>query len=229
MLEPTIKEEGATSSERYLAKLANDKFFGLWSYPNVYTDEGISKIGIGKELCDLLIVFQNSIIIFSDKNCAFDTDIELVDKIKSSISDFIITNHQKLDIDSIDTPKFLSLAPGSHPNRKKEIIDGNGYVYFYIHNGKALKVGKAGPKSHARILNHHYHPNSSSSNLAKSLLDDPDLNISDKLVTEWISDNTTKVLLQVSWDKMEDEHMHMYLGLLESWFIMLLRPKYEKG
>lgn len=42
------------------------------SYPNVHTDEGRKKgKGDGKELCDLLVVFGNHVLIFSDKACAF--------------------------------------------------------------------------------------------------------------------------------------------------------------
>ena len=61
-----------TASERYLARLARKAFLSLWSYPNVYTDEGRAKgKGDGKELCDLLVVFGNHVLIFSDKACAF--------------------------------------------------------------------------------------------------------------------------------------------------------------
>lgn len=77
MLKPTIKEDGITESERYLAKLSERTFIGLWSYPNVYTDEGFSKNKEGKELCDLLVVFDNKVIIFSDKDINFNTDIDI--------------------------------------------------------------------------------------------------------------------------------------------------------
>lgn len=61
-----------TDSERYLASLGQRAFLSLWSYPNVYTDEGKpADKGVGKELCDLLVVFGNDIIIFSDKHCAY--------------------------------------------------------------------------------------------------------------------------------------------------------------
>jgi len=43
----------------------------LWSFPNVYTDEGKKGNGDGKELCDLMVVFENDVILFSDKECAF--------------------------------------------------------------------------------------------------------------------------------------------------------------
>ncbi|MCG7552105.1 SEC-C metal-binding domain-containing protein [Pseudoalteromonas sp. Of11M-6] len=77
MLKPTIKEDGITESERYLAKLSERTFLGLWSYPNVYTDEGFSKNNEGKELCDLLVVFDNKVIIFSDKDINFNVNIDI--------------------------------------------------------------------------------------------------------------------------------------------------------
>lgn len=72
MLTPIKKENGVTASERYLSKLADKTFLGLWSYPSVYTDEGITKNKIGKELCDLLVIFDNKVIIFSDKDIKFN-------------------------------------------------------------------------------------------------------------------------------------------------------------
>jgi len=64
---------GNTESERYLVRLAKKAFLSLWSYPNLYTDEGLHGKGDGKELCDLLIVFGNDVVIFSDKACKFTT------------------------------------------------------------------------------------------------------------------------------------------------------------
>lgn len=62
---------GSTESERYLVRLARRTFLSLWSYPNVYTDEGRRVKGDGKELCDLLVVFGNDLLLFSDKHCEF--------------------------------------------------------------------------------------------------------------------------------------------------------------
>ncbi len=61
-----LKSGGATPTERLLAKLCEQTFLGFWSYPNTYRDQGGPK-----ELCDLLVVSGNNIIIFSDKRCAF--------------------------------------------------------------------------------------------------------------------------------------------------------------
>lgn len=77
MLKPIIKESGITASERYLAQLADKIFLGLWSYPNVYTNEGYNNNNEGKELCDLLVTFDNKVIIFSDKDISFDENIDI--------------------------------------------------------------------------------------------------------------------------------------------------------
>ena len=67
----TYKSKGLTESERYLANLCEKSFLSLWSYPNVFRDQGRKEgKGDGKELCDLLVVFDRDVIIFSDKSCA---------------------------------------------------------------------------------------------------------------------------------------------------------------
>ena len=66
------KSEGVTQAERYLQRLAEKSFLSLWSYPNVHKNEGLTKKnGTSQEVCDLLVVFENHLIIFSDKDCAF--------------------------------------------------------------------------------------------------------------------------------------------------------------
>ncbi|MFA6552782.1 MAG: SEC-C domain-containing protein [Candidatus Paceibacterota bacterium] len=56
--------EGITEAEKYLYKLCRRTFLSLWSYPGLYKEPG-------KELCDLLVIFENNVIIFSDKYCTF--------------------------------------------------------------------------------------------------------------------------------------------------------------
>ncbi len=63
---------GVTTAERYLQQLCEHSFLSLWSYPGVYKDQGNARgTREGKEICDLLVVFENHILIFSDKDCAF--------------------------------------------------------------------------------------------------------------------------------------------------------------
>ncbi|WP_421414215.1 hypothetical protein [Agrobacterium tumefaciens] len=58
---PTIKKAtGLTPTEQHLAKLADDTFLDLWSWPNVFKKPG-------KELCDLLVVCGDDVLMFSDK------------------------------------------------------------------------------------------------------------------------------------------------------------------
>ncbi|MEL7657050.1 MAG: hypothetical protein AAGU75_14225 [Bacillota bacterium] len=63
---------GITPSERYLQRLCERSFLRLWSYPGIYRDQssGGGRAG-GKELCDLLVLFDNHVLIFSDKDCKF--------------------------------------------------------------------------------------------------------------------------------------------------------------
>ena len=74
---PVIKQGGVTAAERYLHQLGARSFLSLWSYPGVYRDEGPA-CGHGKEVCDLLVVFRDQIVIFSDKDCAFPNKGDLL-------------------------------------------------------------------------------------------------------------------------------------------------------
>ncbi|MBX3402529.1 MAG: SEC-C domain-containing protein [Phycisphaeraceae bacterium] len=67
----TGNEGGVTPSERYLAKLCRRSFLRLWSYPNLYRNQGNARGGDGKEICDLVALYGNTVVLFSDKSCAF--------------------------------------------------------------------------------------------------------------------------------------------------------------
>lgn len=71
--------KGLTKAERYLKRLCDRSFLSLWSYSGVYRDQhwGNARNSEGKELCDTLVVFENHIIIFSDKNCRFGSGGDL--------------------------------------------------------------------------------------------------------------------------------------------------------
>jgi hypothetical protein len=57
---------GFTPTEQTLAALADRIFLNLWSYPNLFKSDG-------KELCDLLVVCGDDVLIFNDKNIAWPT------------------------------------------------------------------------------------------------------------------------------------------------------------
>jgi hypothetical protein len=63
---PVAKSAPVTLSERYLETLSARSFLSLWSYPRIFRDQHS-----GKEICDLLVVFHDNVIIFSDKHCVY--------------------------------------------------------------------------------------------------------------------------------------------------------------
>ncbi len=61
------RSSGINDSEKYLKELCDKSFLSLWSYSNPYRKQG-------KELCDLLVVFGNQILIFSIKKCKYSSN-----------------------------------------------------------------------------------------------------------------------------------------------------------
>ena len=68
-LSPIVRSPGVNASERILVALCDKAFLPLWCYPNVFRTPG-------KELCDVLVIFGDDIIIFSDKASNFNTVID---------------------------------------------------------------------------------------------------------------------------------------------------------
>lgn len=61
MIPPRFERaEGLTASERILAEIADQSFLKLWTYPNPYKE-------LNRELCDLIVVFGEDVLLFSDK------------------------------------------------------------------------------------------------------------------------------------------------------------------
>jgi hypothetical protein len=64
------RSSGTNASEQYLAELSDRTFLTLWSYPNIYRSQD------RKEVCDLLVVFEKDIIIFSDKHVEYKPHVD---------------------------------------------------------------------------------------------------------------------------------------------------------
>jgi hypothetical protein len=71
---PIHKSSGQTPTEQYLSHLCDRTFLGLWTYANPFKADG-------KELCDLIAVFENHVFLFFDRESRkfdrLDTDIQL--------------------------------------------------------------------------------------------------------------------------------------------------------
>jgi hypothetical protein len=66
------RSAGVNQSERYLARLCRKTFLTSWSYPNLYRAERRPDGSVqAKEVRDLLVVFENDVLIFSDKDVVF--------------------------------------------------------------------------------------------------------------------------------------------------------------
>lgn len=101
-------------------------------------------------------------------------------------------------------------------------------IYMFKYKDSYLKIGKVGPNSNARFTSQHYNPNSSNSNLAKSLINDKEFQIEigyilDKdNVREWMKDNLDRI------DILMDESLGIFtLDLFEMCLHYNFSPKYE--
>jgi SEC-C motif len=69
--EIVTRNEGVTPEEQYLQRLCDSSFLSLWSYAGPSRDQKADGKGDGKELCDLLVVSGDDVLIFSDKAYKF--------------------------------------------------------------------------------------------------------------------------------------------------------------
>jgi hypothetical protein len=119
---------------------------------------------------------------------------------------------------------WVNIAPA--PHRPSGLPAGRMAVYCFFQNGRALKVGIAGPKSGARYRYHHYSPTRANSTLAASILKHPDkigiTAIPADATGDWIKANTARInlLLPASCGK-------AMLSRLESFLHARWTPIYE--
>jgi hypothetical protein len=59
-MDQIIKLRGVTKTEHLLADFCERSSLKLWSYPNPFKEDA-------HELCDLLVVFGNHVLIFFDR------------------------------------------------------------------------------------------------------------------------------------------------------------------
>jgi hypothetical protein len=110
-------------------------------------------------------------------------------------------------------------------NHKPQSLPTNmAAVYIFKWNETYLKVGKVNAKSNARYQFQHYNPDSSKSNLSKSLLNDAEFQalLGDAFIGDWIKENTTRfnILIPTSFGK-------NFVHFAEAFFILKCNPKFE--
>jgi hypothetical protein len=111
------------------------------------------------------------------------------------------------------------------PHVPKGLPHGKMAIYTFQKDGKYLKIGKAGANSNARFKSQHYRSHLAKSNLAKSLLNDPDMavnKLNESDVNEWIRNNTRRIDILI--DSTTDIFI---LNFLEAFLHCKFEPKYE--
>ena len=92
---------------------------------------------------------------------------------------------------------------GQPHSAPRKLPDGKMAVYTFIYDGNFLKIGKAGPNSNARYTSQHYNPGSANSNLAKSLIEDAEMEIyglTENNVSDWIKYNCRRIDIEMDAD-----------------------------
>jgi hypothetical protein len=91
------------------------------------------------------------------------------------------------------------------------------YAWFFRED-QCLKCGKAGPNSSPRYTSMHYNPNSSGSNLAKSLITSGERigirGLTQTTIGAWIRENTLRVNLLFPIDMMDPRALAYYEAFL---------------
>jgi len=69
--------DGVNESERLLMRLCRRSFLSLWAHANLHTDQDMRDgKGSAKEFADVLVVFGNDIVIFSDKHIVYQSEVD---------------------------------------------------------------------------------------------------------------------------------------------------------
>ncbi|MDR3199591.1 MAG: hypothetical protein LBU34_17115 [Planctomycetaceae bacterium] len=111
------------------------------------------------------------------------------------------------------------------PHKTDILPDNKMGIYSFFYKGKCLKIGKAGTKSKARYNSQHYNPDSSKSNLAKSIITDttfPVKNLDNNNVGDWIKQNTQRINILI-----DNNSGKFLLNYIESFMQLYYKPKYE--
>ena len=149
---------------------------------------------------------------------------ELTQRVDEAITDFLKVTSlagneivcDEIDVEILPKPHK---PPSRLPYRKMA-------VYSFFLDGMVLKVGKAGPNSHARYSSQHYNASSAASTLAGSILRNPRAvglsNLDPNAVGRWIRQHTDRVNLLLPADAGDP-----LLSLLEAFLHYRWQPAFE--
>ena len=119
----------------------------------------------------------------------------------------------------------VEVSDSGCPHGRPKLPEGKKAIYLFSYNKTFLKIGIAGVNSGSRFENQHYNSDSSNSNLAKSILNDGDMQkyeLNKENVGDWILNNVHRANILI-----DGEVDDLTVKLLESFLHCKLKPKYE--
>jgi|GEM_PF-3375560 len=123
-----------------------------------------------------------------------------------------------------DDLQLLTWNSGIDTHIPLQLPRGYSAIYIFKWNECYLKVGKVNSKSNARYQSQHYNPNSSNSNLSKSLRSEPEFEalLGDTMPGDWLKNNTTRFNILIP-ERLGKNFVHF----AEAFFILKCKPHFE--
>lgn len=120
--------------------------------------------------------------------------------------------------------QLLTWISGFNTHLPLPLPRGYSAIYIFKWNDSYLKVGKVNSKSSARYQSQHYNPNSSKSNLSKSIINEPEFEalLGDTLPSDWLKNNTTRFNILIP-ERLGKNFVHF----AEAFFILKCNPRFE--
>jgi len=186
----------------------------------------IDSVDLLSEIITFVKIYQNQDNISVIKNGNVDLFKSNINNsnhlIIEEIKNIIIETSSTLGMPLDEKDFYILYQPKNHIPKK--LPKKKMAVYSFVYNGVFLKIGQAGSNSNARYESQHYYPNSTNSNLAKSLLNDPLFKdfLSEDMITNWIRKNCER------YDIIIDAHYGKNtLNYIEGLLHKKYNPKYE--
>ena len=120
--------------------------------------------------------------------------------------------------------ELLSWKAGMETHNPKRLPKEYCAVYIFKWNDIYLKVGKANSKSNARYQSQHYYPDSSKSNLSKSLLSDSEFQelLGNMSTSDWLRMNINRYNILIP-----KKFGSKFVNFVEAFFILKCNPMFE--
>lgn len=125
---------------------------------------------------------------------------------------------------NINDLQLLTWNPGKETHSPLALPTGFSAIYIFKYNNHYLKVGKVNTHSNARYQSQHYNPDSSISNLSKSIMNDSEMNAirGNKHPGVWLKENTFRFNVLIP-NRLGKNFVHF----AEVFFVLKCNPRFE--